>query len=521
MRIPIHRKIFGLSLSGLVLCTLSLGGLALYYTNSLLQKSSQEYLANKLALEQRNINPLFISVEHYTRSVSESVLSDIVSVEYIMQDSLRDKVTEKINNYILPSLNNTMTAVAAYLRYNPKITPPTSGLFITRLDKTGEFKNVTPTDFSKYDENDIEHVGWYFEPIKKGKPIWMDPYQNKNIDVYMISYVIPLFKNGKEIGVMGLDLDFNAIMKSVSSIKIYKTGYAFLESSSGKIISHPTIKPGEKFEEPQNARILSTHLPNGMKFGIVVSENEINEERYRLLGQIVLFSVFLLIIFSFIAALVSYSITKPILKLTNSANRLVNGDMKVEFTSETNDEISDLSKSFQAAKAHMQEYLGQIQGLAFRDPLTGIRNRTAYDEFVKEVDAKMAIGQLGPIGIMVFDINNLKGINDACGHEGGSINIVNSCNLICKTFSHSPVFRIGGDEFVAVLQNNDLQKRDELITEFNQQMNKTSMADKPSERLSIACGYSIKGESDVNLAAVQKRAEKEMQRIKKEMRIAF
>lgn len=521
MRIPIHRKIFGLSLSGLVLCTLSLGGLALYYTNSLLQKNSKEYLENRLSIEQFKILPHFFSIERYANSVSESVLSDIVSIEYIKQDSLREKVTEKINRYILPSLSNTKTAVAAYLRYNPRITPPTSGIFITRLDKTGEFKNVTPTDFSKYDPDDIEHVGWYFEPIKKGEPIWMDPYLNKNINVYMISYVIPLFKLGEEIGVMGLDLDFNALVKSVSSIKIYKTGFAFLKSSNGKIISHPTIKPGNDFEPPKNARVLNSRLPNGMIFGIAVSENEINEERYKLLGQIILISIFLLIVFSFIAAIVSYSITRPILKLTSSANKLINGDMKVDFSAETNDEIGDLSKSFQAAKAHMQEYLGQIQGLAFRDPLTGIRNRTAYDEFVKEMDSKMAAGQLGPIGIMVFDINKLKVVNETCGQESGNTYIINSCNLICHTFAHSPVFRIGGDEFVVVLQNSDLQKRDELITEFNLQMSRTSLASKPSERLDIACGYSIKGESDVNLSAVQKRAEKEMQRIKKEMRIAF
>lgn len=521
MRISIHRKIFGLSLSGLVLCTLSLGGLALYFTNALLQKNSQGYLEGKLALEQQKILPLFISAEHYINSVSESILSDIPSIDLLKQDSLRDKVTAKINQYIRASLHNAENATAAYLRYNPEFTPPTSGIFITKNKHTGDFNNVPPTDFSKYDKNDIEHVGWYYEPIKSGKPIWMEPYLNKNIDIYMISYVIPLFISKQEAGVIGIDLDFHAIMKTVSSIRLYKTGHAFLKTTSNKVLSHPNLKPGETFYEPNSNRVLQSRLPNGMIFGIAIPEDEINEERYKLLGQIALFAIFLLIIFSFISALVAYSITKPILKLTVSANKLVNGDMKVDFTSETNDEIGDLSKSFQAAKVHLQEYLGQIQGLAFKDTLTGIRNKTAFEMFVKDFNARMTVGQLGPFGVLEFNINNLNHINETCGHDNGNAYIINSCKLICKTFSHSPVFRIDGDIFIAILQNSDLQKRDELISEFNKQMGATAMATKPCERLSIACGYSIKSESDMDFSAVQKRAEKEMLRIKKEMKINF
>lgn len=521
MRIAIHKKIFGLSLSGLVLCTLALGGLALYFTSTLLQKNAQEYLENKLVIEQYKLLPLFISTEHFTKSFSQSIISDLPSIDILKDDTLRDKATAKINQYILPSLSNTISTTAAYVRFNPEITPPTSGIFVTKDEKTGVFQNVTPTDFSKFDKDDIEHVGWYYKPIKNGKPMWMEPYLNKNIDVYMISYVIPLFISGQEAGVVGMDLDFHAIMKTVSSVQVYKTGHAFLLTAGSKVIIHPSLKPGDQFTEPKDNRILQTRLPNGMIFGIAIPEDEINEERYKLLGQIALFAIFLLIAFSFISAFVSYSITKPILKLTVAANKLVNGDMKVDFTSETNDEIGDLSNSFQAAKVHMQEYLGQIQGLAFKDALTGIRNKAAYDVFVKDVDAKMAVGQLGPIGIMVFNINNLNQINETCGHDNGNAYILNCSNLICEVFLHSPVFRIGGDDFVVVLQNNDLQKRDELISEFNKKMGATATAGKPSERLSIACGYSIKSESDMNISSVQKRAEKEMFRIKKEMKMSF
>ena len=53
--------------------------------------------------------------------------------------------------------------------------------------------------------------------------------------------------------------------------------------------------------------------------------------------------------------------------------------------------------------------------------------------------------------MIVFDINNLKIINDTLGHDFGDILIIDSCKLICKVFKRSPVYRIGGDEFAVIL----------------------------------------------------------------------
>ena len=63
----------------------------------------------------------------------------------------------------------------------------------------------------------------------------------------------------------------------------------------------------------------------------------------------------------------------------------------------------------------------------------------------------------------VFDCDNLKQINDQNGHDKGDIYIRAASQLICRVFAHSPVFRIGGDEFAVVLQNEDFINREDLI----------------------------------------------------------
>ena len=64
---------------------------------------------------------------------------------------------------------------------------------------------------------------------------------------------------------------------------------------------------------------------------------------------------------------------------------------------------------------------------------------------------------------MIFDVNGLKHVNDTLGHQDGDKFLQDACSEICRLFKHSPVFRIGGDEFVAVARGQDYEDLDALI----------------------------------------------------------
>lgn len=103
---------------------------------------------------------------------------------------------------------------------------------------------------------------------------------------------------------------------------------------------------------------------------------------------------------------------------------------------------------------------------AYKDGLTGVRNKLAYLETLAELETDLENGELTEYGVVVFDINGLKRVNDTRGHEAGDELIKSACRLICTLFEHSPVFRIGGDEFVAILKGDDYAKREELVSAF-------------------------------------------------------
>ena len=68
-----------------------------------------------------------------------------------------------------------------------------------------------------------------------------------------------------------------------------------------------------------------------------------------------------------------------------------------------------------------------------------------------------------PFGLVVCDTNDLKKINDSQGHVAGDEYIKESAKLLCNIFDHSPVFRVGGDEFIVFIRGDDFTNRESLI----------------------------------------------------------
>ncbi|MCR5356144.1 MAG: GGDEF domain-containing protein, partial [Lachnospiraceae bacterium] len=102
--------------------------------------------------------------------------------------------------------------------------------------------------------------------------------------------------------------------------------------------------------------------------------------------------------------------------------------------------------------------------LARRDELTGTRNKTAYTEFEQSIQDELERGMdYLPFAVAVCDLNNLKVINDTEGHKAGDEYIKTSARLLCDVFDHSPVFRIGGDEFVIFISSEDYEERNRLV----------------------------------------------------------
>ena len=114
-----------------------------------------------------------------------------------------------------------------------------------------------------------------------------------------------------------------------------------------------------------------------------------------------------------------------------------------------------------------REELSSAWRLAYTDPMTGVKSKLAYVKMKEQRDAAISAETAKEFAIAVFDLNGLKEINDRKGHEMGDRYIIEASEMICECFRHSPVYRIGGDEFAVLLENADYLNRYGLLEQFN------------------------------------------------------
>ena len=160
------------------------------------------------------------------------------------------------------------------------------------------------------------------------------------------------------------------------------------------------------------------------------------------------------------------------------------------------------------AQVRREQKIREEAALAYqkarRDDLTGIKNKNAYGEFEHKLNEQIAAGEVDEFAIAICDVNGLKTVNDTQGHKAGDDYIRSASKLVCDTFKHSPVFRVGGDEFVVILKGSDFESREELEKKFMEIATRNA----EEHKVVVACGIAVFDKMhDKNVSAVFERAD--------------
>lgn len=478
-------------------------------------------LNNKLNLVQHAVEMLYL----YDAEISESGEYELMSDAYI----------EKVREMTISVANNTEGAMAVYLRYSPELTGNgKTGFFWTRKDASKPFECEEITDILEYNANDIQHVGWYYIPKQTGKPTWMNPYYNQNIDVFMISYVIPLYSEDEFIGVLGIDIDFDIAMSIIGSEQFYddcKIGLAstsediiYFVDDNGEITSEKlSIQLSSYFntadetdtifemkDDDGNVSFNSCRkLANGMILYVNIPKKELNANRNNLMAFLVICTAISLLAAIILIWKYTASIVEPLRRLAKITEKYANSDWSENYNAKTGDEIQALSDSIAAMAINTQKYIYKIDHLTRIDTLTGINNRTCYFEDIERVK--------GDYAIVVMNLNSLKATNDSQGYAAGDLLIREAAKYISKAFSNSDVYRIGGDEFVAVLKDEDYKNRINLLKELESNMG-YEVFGTSGVQLNIACGMAECPKDDIDYVEVFKLADSRMHEKKDAMK---
>ena len=181
----------------------------------------------------------------------------------------------------------------------------------------------------------------------------------------------------------------------------------------------------------------------------------------------------------------------------------------------TGDEIAALGEKIRGMQRELRDYLSYAREQAYIDALTGLGSKTAYLEMLRATQRHFDDGT-AEFTLTVFDINDLKGVNDNYGHEVGDLVIQDVARAIVAAYGSDHIYRIGGDEFIAVRAHTgelDTAKWSAALTEELARVN----TEHPDMPLSVSWGSAVYDRAvDADYRAVFKRADEEMYRRKNE-----
>lgn len=179
------------------------------------------------------------------------------------------------------------------------------------------------------------------------------------------------------------------------------------------------------------------------------------------------------------------------------------------------DEIEELGEKIRSMQTEVRDYISFVQAQAYTDPMTGAGSRQAYAEAVQRQEKKIQENR-ADFALAIFDINSLKTINDNFGHEHGDQIIADAAAVIRKVFGAGQVFRIGGDEFIAVMEKTTLEQAETLLAALEEEIAILNRRERPEgPALAISSGAAVfRPNEDTEYKTVFKRADETMYRNK-------
>lgn len=466
------------------------------------------------------------SVEKYTESIEQSVemaaniaydkLDSIVMVDYGIVGGKEKKAKrtdaqiEKLDKYLVgycEAVEEPFSTVAShtngiesyYFCINPEISKNEHGFFHTRVGKTG-FHEHAPLDASKLDPDDTDHNAWWYETIKRGRPSWIGPYRDMYAkDMWICSYIIPVYSVGNLIGVIGMDIPLETIISQVKSIKVYKTGFASLISDECRILYHPELEFGTKLEDSalsdvqrvmekqksteddlirykvggQERQLSFQTFANGMRIAVIAPVSEINAGWIDVARNVLITSFIIIVFFAIIVMIIMTVLTNPLLQLAKASRKLADeGDYDVKLNYRRKDEIGVLTSSFIKMRDQLKTYIADLNHRIYTDDMTGLPNIRHF--FILAPEAKKTLMDAGSKPVMVYlNLIGMKHFNRQYGYEEGNRLICDFGEVLKNHYGEERICRIGQDRFALVTAEETVESEMTQIFRECQDLNGT------------------------------------------------
>lgn len=357
------------------------------------------YISGKFLLKNMKQNAQNISIASVNKI--ESIL---LSVEKINQTQalnieLNNYNEEDLKKILFNIVKNNKEVFGSCVAFEPNCFSEKNyykSFYYYKSSKGIQFKNLSEKNYNYF------LWDWYQIPKIINKPYWTEPYYDKNAgNIIMSTYSVPFYRNTKEgkklKGIVTIDVSLDWLSKIVDSIKFYKTGYAFLISRSGTIITHPhkefimnesIFSLSEEADQDYLAKIgkemisgksgfkkvvpITTKKESWMYYeplptvkwslAVIFPEEELYTDLYGLFLSLILISLTGLLLLIIIIITVARNITNPIKQLAKATVEIGNGNFNAKLPKIVrDDEITQLNLSIKSMQNDLKMYLHDFE----------------------------------------------------------------------------------------------------------------------------------------------------------------
>ncbi len=486
------------------------------YTSNTIARMSLNWQAQRIA------EPLQSTLSYSSNillTMSHALEDNVQDPNALADANFRQDLKQHLAHQFDLTSNASSTIYGFFILFNPTIAGQ-DGFWYTRNPEKNQYVSHSPAEIQKFFYDTAYWNMWFNKVLSQQKPYWRAPYVSPMDGIRKIAYIVPVYSKGKLIALMGFSIRMQLLINKIEMNKIYDNSYVVLFSDEGKLYYHPDYPNGsldydlEDFGldpyattlkgRDSNDLLLSYHykdeerqmafktLYNGMNLGVSAPETALYAERSRAMIFISFLIFCFVLIITIIAVLLAHQIIGPLKAIDAAAKRIGEGNYDKPLTITRNDELGELAQNMNRTMLKMKGMVQQLKALALEDKLTNVGNATAYEQKIAEIEQRMAIQdpQLA-FSVLMIDVNGMKGINDQFGHIMGNELLRQTVQFIRTTYTCSPIFRIGGDEFLVLVTGKDYQNRFTLLERLaacNQKRN--YQQERPWEQLAFATGMS-------------------------------
>ncbi len=533
----IKYKILALCFMSMLTLALCMGTVSVLSLDRLTGEHEAENM-NRVAETQREIiNTELIQVENVTRFVADDIQRHINNPQEMYDRGKRRYVTANASRVFQDAVGNVDVVCSYYVYFAEHLGGVSDNLWRVRPVDGGGFEDRPLPSITTYAADDTAHTNWYTLPVQNGQPMWVLPYFYKEQNRYLLSYVVPIFKDGTLVAVIGADIDFKQLLTRIEHLPIYNTsGQAFLTDLSGRV--HYTVDHPDGIESTRGGQLLSskgkflvpdTHseelmryrwngeeydmavvsLRNGLALMVAAPVREIYEDAMLRIVQLVVVFLLLLVIFVLVCIVMSRRMTKKLAELTAMANELANGNWNVTAPTGGKDEIGALCRAFDYSVRHLKESQEELERKTYHDALTGLYNRMGMDKAIHEWWPMRKSAAL-----ITLDIDDFKFINDLYGHTVGDDVLKTLAYILEGCFGDIGfVGRNGGDEFVVLLRDVSVRRTEDRVASLCKVSKRFNVGGMEKD-FSVSVGYSVYPDLAENLTALFRQADEALYCVK-------